>query len=168
MINYELVYIVSDVVADDAVAEVTAEVAKEIDRLKGVITREEPWGKRRLAYPIKHRQYGNYNVVELQLEPKATGELDRFLRLQPNVLRHLLVAVRQPAVKIADENEVEQALTERVEQKQTAAASTVDEEKPAPAKRGRRKKADDEQHKEAEEVERKKKVEEKLSQLLEE
>ena len=49
------------------------------------------WGKRRFAYELKHRWEGYYVVLRAEAEPSVMVELDRFLHLADEVLRHKVV-----------------------------------------------------------------------------
>ncbi len=49
------------------------------------------WGKRTLAYPIKGRDVGYYAVVQFVTQPDRLSELERAIRLDEAILRHLVV-----------------------------------------------------------------------------
>jgi small subunit ribosomal protein S6 len=51
------------------------------------------WGKRRFAYELKHRWEGYYVVFQAQTEPAIVAELNRFLSLADEVLRHRVVTI---------------------------------------------------------------------------
>ncbi len=51
----------------------------------------EPWGRRRLAYPIQRHQDGVYHIARISLSPEQTIDLERALRLNEQVLRHLII-----------------------------------------------------------------------------
>jgi small subunit ribosomal protein S6 len=51
------------------------------------------WGKRRLAYEIKHRKEGYYVVLQARAEPGAMQELHRVLSLSDEVVRHKVLRV---------------------------------------------------------------------------
>jgi small subunit ribosomal protein S6 len=51
------------------------------------------WGKRRLAYEIKHRTEGYYVVFQAKSEPPAMSELHRVLSLADEVVRHLVLRI---------------------------------------------------------------------------
>ncbi len=55
------------------------------------------WGKRSLAYELNHRRDGYYVVAEFVSEPKASAELDRFLTLADEVVRHKIMRVPENA-----------------------------------------------------------------------
>ena len=46
------------------------------------------WGKRTFAYEVNHKREGYYVVAEFTADPKAAADLDRFLVLADEVLRH--------------------------------------------------------------------------------
>jgi small subunit ribosomal protein S6 len=49
------------------------------------------WGRRALAYEMRHKREGYYVVAEYTAEPKASAELDRLLQLADEVLRHKII-----------------------------------------------------------------------------
>ena len=51
------------------------------------------WGKRRLAYEIKHKSDGYYVVVQARAEPAAMDELHRTLSLADEVIRHMVLRI---------------------------------------------------------------------------
>ena len=51
------------------------------------------WGKRRLAYEIKHRWEGYYVVLQAKAEPAAMDELHRTLSLADEVIRHKVLRI---------------------------------------------------------------------------
>jgi ribosomal protein S6 len=108
--QYELTYIVRPDADDEAVAAVTARVEQVITTNGGRVLKVDPWGKRRLAYPI--RRY-----------------TERFLKLSEDVFRHLLVRVEPVAVEAV---EPEAAAAKPVAEAQPAApAPTAAEAEPA-------------------------------------
>ncbi|MDD5103116.1 MAG: 30S ribosomal protein S6 [Candidatus Peribacteraceae bacterium] len=52
---------------------------------------KDAWGRRGLAYPIKKQTEGNFLVLYYEMDPTKMREVDRQLRILPNVLRHLMV-----------------------------------------------------------------------------
>jgi small subunit ribosomal protein S6 len=59
----------------------------------GTIDSVEQWGKRKLAYPLKHFTEGSYVLTRFKLGVKLTRELEANLHISEEVLRHLLVKV---------------------------------------------------------------------------
>ena len=91
MKKYELIFILK---ADQPEAEMMARVERVreiVGASKGEITQENHWGVRRLAYEIQYESRGNYMFLRFKGEGEAVSELDKFLRLDDQVLRHLIV-----------------------------------------------------------------------------
>jgi small subunit ribosomal protein S6 len=91
--QYELVYIVAPEATDDQVAAVHTEVEQVIGRFEGTIDRTEPWGRRKLAYPIGRHKEGIYVLEVFTALGDSVKELDRRLKVADNIIRHLIVRV---------------------------------------------------------------------------
>ncbi len=55
------------------------------------------WGRRTLAYEMNKKREGYYVVAEFSGEPKTAAELDRFLVLDDEVMRHKIIRVPEKA-----------------------------------------------------------------------
>ncbi|MGB2813533.1 MAG: 30S ribosomal protein S6 [Dehalococcoidales bacterium] len=91
--DYELVLVVSSEVGEDALETVLKNLSQFITGKGGVISEEERWGKRKLAYPIKRSREGNYVLTRCKMSPAWAKELDANLNISEDVLRHLLLKV---------------------------------------------------------------------------
>jgi small subunit ribosomal protein S6 len=90
--------VVLDPNLDDAGVEaVTARVNNLVTQRGGTVAGVEPWGRRRLAYPIARYRDGIYVLSRLSLPPNATAEIERALKLTESVIRHLLVRAIEPS-----------------------------------------------------------------------
>jgi small subunit ribosomal protein S6 len=99
--QYELVYIVAPEATDEQLAAVHTEVEAVVARFQGTLDRSEPWGRRKLAYPIGRYKEGIY-VLEVFTAPgDAVKELDRRLKVADNIVRHLIVRVDE-GLRIAE------------------------------------------------------------------
>ena len=49
------------------------------------------WGERRLAYSINKKNTGYYVVLPFKADAELPKELDRRLRINENVMRHIIV-----------------------------------------------------------------------------
>jgi small subunit ribosomal protein S6 len=74
------------------------EVQGAIDRLTGAITSRggevhdvQPWGRRKLAYPIKRHMEGNYLLTNIRLDPGRAHDLESNFMISEDILRHLLI-----------------------------------------------------------------------------
>jgi small subunit ribosomal protein S6 len=89
--EYELVLILDPEMEDEQVSATVDRMKQLVAARGGELTDVNPWGKRKLSYPIKSRSEGNYIVTHFRMEPSETAELEAALRLSEEVLRHLLV-----------------------------------------------------------------------------
>jgi small subunit ribosomal protein S6 len=89
--DYELVTIVRPDIADENLTTVTDQIGQWVGGQGGEVTKVDVWGRRRTAYPIRDFREGNYVISQIRLEPRATTELERNLKLSEDVLRYLLV-----------------------------------------------------------------------------
>jgi len=89
--DYELVLIISPEIVDEALDTMIAKVSRFITEKDGVISDVEHWGKRKLAYPIKHFMEGSYVLTRFKLRPTLCKELETKLQVSEEVLRHLLI-----------------------------------------------------------------------------
>lgn len=91
MRDYELIVIISPDVPEEEVPASVDKIGEFITSKGGSITQVDRWGKRRLAYPIKHFKEGNYVLTKFKIEPAMTAELEASLRISEKILRHMLV-----------------------------------------------------------------------------
>ena len=91
--NYELVLIINPEIVDEALNNTIDTVSQFIINKGGVVSSVEQWGKRRLAYPIRHFTEGNYVLAQFALKPEISKEVEARLRISEDILRHLLVGI---------------------------------------------------------------------------
>ena len=91
MRDYELVTIFSPEISDDALPQAIERLGQQIAGRGGEVRETNPWGRRKLAYPIDRFYEGHYVVTQLAMEPTQTRGLEVALRISDDVLRHLLV-----------------------------------------------------------------------------
>jgi len=93
MRNYEVVFIVHPELDDTSFNEVIQKVNGWITEAGGIVSKVEPWGKRRMAYPIRKQKEGQYVMLQAQMAPAFGAELERNLRFQESVLRFLITSL---------------------------------------------------------------------------
>ena len=94
MREYELLYIIKTEVGEEQTQAV-------IDRYNGILEGEgatvekvDKWGKRKLAYTIdKKYTDGFYVLVNFKGEANAVDEVDRLMKIDENLLRHMITRV---------------------------------------------------------------------------
>lgn len=91
MRNYELTVIFRPEVAEENIPGEIEKITQMISQRGGVVSEVNRWGRKRLAYPIKHCKEGDYVLMPFKMDPNAVIELDRNLRGLEHILRYLLV-----------------------------------------------------------------------------
>jgi len=89
--DYEVLYIVRADLDDEKVQDAVKRVNTLIQRSGGALERTNLWGKRKLAYEVKHQKEGSYVLQDFQLDPDRVPELEAGLKITEEVLRHLIV-----------------------------------------------------------------------------
>ncbi len=93
MRNYELMCIVQPDLDETAFNGVLDKVKGWITDSGGSIEKAEVWGRRRMAYSINKHREGQYVLLNVSMTPAATFELERNLRYQESIMRHMLSTV---------------------------------------------------------------------------
>jgi len=95
MREYELYLVIDAEVEEEAVnaivERVTALIVAGHGGIPGEMIKVDPRGKRRLTFPIKRKLEGLDKVITFQTPPQALSEIERFLKLNEQVLRYLVV-----------------------------------------------------------------------------
>jgi len=91
MRDYELMVVLTPELDEEGVTTATERVTTMVTSRGGEVVDIQPWGRRRLAYPIEKHRDGFYTVAKLKLTPESTEPLERSLTLNESVIRHLLV-----------------------------------------------------------------------------
>jgi len=98
--DYEVLYIVRADLDDDKVQDAVKRVNTLIERSGGTVDRTNLWGKRKLAYEVKHQKEGSYVLQDFQLAPERVPELESSLKITEEVLRHLIVRKPEKAAPV--------------------------------------------------------------------
>ena len=91
MRDYELVLIAVPQLDEEALATLIQRVSGWITAGNGTVTGTNVWGRRQLAYAVRKHTEGIYVLVNFQLAPSGARELDRNLRLDEQIIRHLAI-----------------------------------------------------------------------------
>lgn len=91
--EYELVYIIRPDMADEALDERVENISQFITAREGTVDDVQKWGKRKLAYAIKHQLEGTYVLTRFKMGASKCKELDQSLNISEDILRHLLIKV---------------------------------------------------------------------------
>ena len=87
---YELLFFVAPNTDEEARAGVMKRIDVAITAEGGVVDSVEDWGKRKLAFEIDDLTEGDYTLVNFHADPTQIAELDRVLRINDAVKRHMI------------------------------------------------------------------------------
>lgn len=93
MRTYELVFIVDPRVSDEDVVTLIQEYKQMISAGGSEISKEENWGRRKLAYPIDKLTEGKYVFLGISSQDGKTSlaEVEHRMRQNDKILRYLTV-----------------------------------------------------------------------------
>ncbi|MBP5534910.1 MAG: 30S ribosomal protein S6 [Alphaproteobacteria bacterium] len=102
---YEHVFVTRQDLTPAQVDELTDKFAGVIEKEGGKVTKRENWGLRNLAYRIQKNRKGYYVLLNIDAPAVAVQELERVMRIDEDVIRHLTVKVEAleegPSVMLA-------------------------------------------------------------------
>jgi small subunit ribosomal protein S6 len=113
VVNYEVLLMLDPELSEERQEELIVRARDLVERGGGTWVRHDIWGRRRLAYEIKHKGEGIYHLLQFDVEPETLEELSRILRITDGVMRHMA--------------------TRRIEGSQTSAPPEPPESVPEPA-----------------------------------
>ncbi len=98
MNDYEITYILRPNFEEADVETRATAIGETIKGLGGEVVAIEKLGKKRLAYEINDLREGNYVAMQYRSSGEASQELERLMKLNEDVLRHLTIALDKTAL----------------------------------------------------------------------
>ncbi len=99
MTAYEFMLILDPTVDEARQEEVVHRVRDIILGGGGSWDAIDPWGRRKLQFPINKRDEGDYWVIRFACDAPTLAEAQRVLSITDEVLRHMAVHQARPARK---------------------------------------------------------------------
>jgi small subunit ribosomal protein S6 len=93
MNNYELTVILREKITPAKKKAFVAGIEKLLKALAGKVVKVDDWGKRDFAYKVNKETSGNYLFFKLELSGDGVKALADKLRMNDEVVRHLLIRV---------------------------------------------------------------------------
>ena len=91
MREYELVLIINPELEDTETESLIEGVKGNIESNGGEVLKVDPWGRRRLAFPIKKNNDGYYVLLIFRSEPVYVLQLSNSFRVIESIIRHMVV-----------------------------------------------------------------------------
>ena len=89
MTTYEILLLLDPEQAEARQDDIVARARDLVEKNGGTWQSHDAWGRRRLAYPIAHKEEGVYHLVVFDAEAATLDEISRVLKIEDAVLRHL-------------------------------------------------------------------------------
>src|SRR6218665_2446053 len=99
MNQYETVFIVTPVLSQDQLNEVTSKYKELLQENGAEIVNEESWGLKKLAYPINKKSTGFYHLFEFKAEGDLISKLEITFKRDERIMRNLTVALDKYGVE---------------------------------------------------------------------
>lgn len=98
---YEVVFIVDPEWEGGDLDRMEGMVRDQVVKAGGEIKDIKNQGRQRLAYSIRKRNHGCYFLVRFRAQSERISELSAALKLNPAVIRHLVVKLKEPPADAA-------------------------------------------------------------------
>ena len=92
MNQYEVLYLITPELDEEANKAVIDKFAGIITDNGGEIVKQDEWGKRKLAYAIDYKTEGYYVLAEFNSKPDFPAELEHNFRNDERILRYMVTA----------------------------------------------------------------------------
>jgi small subunit ribosomal protein S6 len=87
--TYEILLLLDPEQAESRQDDIVARTRDLVEKSGGSWQSHDAWGRRRLAYPIAHKEEGVYHLVVFDAEAETLTEVSRVLKIEDAVLRHM-------------------------------------------------------------------------------
>ncbi|CDF58987.1 30S ribosomal protein S6 [Thermobrachium celere] len=95
MRKYEALYVLAPNLSEEEVKANVEKFKNVVINGGGEVENIDEWGKRKLAYEIKHMNEGYYVLMNFSGNAELPKELDRVLRISDGVIRHIVVKLEK-------------------------------------------------------------------------
>jgi small subunit ribosomal protein S6 len=86
--EYEIMLLLDPELAEERANEIIQRVRDSAEGSGGSWNGHEPWGRRRMAYEIRHKPEAVYHLLLFTSAPETLDEITRVLKITDGVLRH--------------------------------------------------------------------------------
>lgn len=91
MRNYEAMYILKPTLDEETIDATVTRLEDIVKTGGGEVVKTDRWGKRRLAFEVNGCNEGFYVLMFFKSPSAASQELERILKIQDDVIRHLVI-----------------------------------------------------------------------------
>lgn len=100
--HYETLFILTPVLSDEQTKEAVNSYKKLLKEFGAKIVHEESWGLKKLAYQIKKKNTGFYQLFQIEAPGEAIAQIETAYKRDERVLRYLTIYLDKYAYEYAD------------------------------------------------------------------
>ena len=100
--QYETVFILTPVLSDEQTRDAVSGYKKLLKELNAKIVHEESWGLKKLAYTIKKKNSGFYQLFQIEAPGEAIALLETAYKRDERVLRYITIHLDKYALEYAE------------------------------------------------------------------
>ncbi len=101
---YESAVLINAALEDEQIQSIVSQIKEILSGSDSEVIEIEDWGRKRLAYTIKKSKIGYYIIFRFYALPETIPTLERFYKLDENVLRYLTIKLSQSALEQIEKN----------------------------------------------------------------
>ncbi|MDP3791201.1 MAG: 30S ribosomal protein S6 [Candidatus Omnitrophota bacterium] len=90
MENYEGIFIIKPDIKEEDIKGIYKVISDHVTKNAGNVVKEDIWGKRQLAYPVKKFKEGFYYKLDFTAPTSAIAKLEEAYRLNLDILRTMI------------------------------------------------------------------------------
>ena len=102
---YEVMLLVRPDLSDEDREKLWQEFAAVLEKNGCELFHRSTMGKRQLAYPIERYEEGHYELFYIAAYPSQLPPVERWLKLNPNVLRYMMVRINRAHLEYLQETQ---------------------------------------------------------------
>lgn len=135
--KYELVFLLSPKLSEEEAKKEAAALQEKMEQKGAKVEREDFWGRRKLAYEIKHLSHAYYVLVIFEAEDSVSNDINAMFNIEKEVIRHIIVKYEGETNVSLKEDDSEEKLVPQ--KKEEAEPKKEEKEEKAPAKKEEKK-----------------------------
>ena len=128
---YELTFILSTTLDDNAVEAEIKKLTDQIKALDGNVFECQHLGIKKMTFEIKNQRQGNYITIYYEGSPTIPKQLENGMKHNESILRNMTIVLKpseyQPPVKEEEEEKVEEKIEEKIEEIPESVPETEEE-----------------------------------------
>ncbi|WP_291320895.1 30S ribosomal protein S6 [Desulfonatronospira sp.] len=97
--RYETLLLLNPEIGSDGSKELVEKFSGVLERNEGQVIKNDDWGLKTLAYPVKKQTRGRYIRMEYSLPATQVSEFERNIRISDGVFKFLTVRLPQDKVQ---------------------------------------------------------------------